>query len=273
MTRKAWMRSLLYVLGLVFLLDLSEAAAGTKRYVGRTVPADQRVSIDQVDHAIWDALLKQYVDAQGRVDYRSWKESQAALDQYLGILSRADLRVRADRRSQLAFWINAYNAVTVKGILQEYPTSSIRNHTARLYGYNIWHDLLLIVGGSQISLNDIEHEVLRKSGEPRIHFAIVCASHSCPPLRREAYTREKLEEQLNTNAAEFFANPENFRYESGTFHMSSVIKWFDEDFGDDQAARLRYLASFLPDGVSRRAAASGTGRISYLSYDWSLNDQ
>ena len=174
---------------------------------------------------------------------------------------------------QLAFWINAYNAVTIKGILREYPTSSIRNHTAKLFGYNIWYDLLLIVGDSKISLHDVEHEVLRKTGEPRIHFAIVCASHSCPRLLNEAYTVEMLEEQLTTNTQNFFANRDNFRYSNGTFYLSSILKWFAEDFGSIQSAQLRSIAPYLPDRASQQAAASGSGRISYLSYDWSLNEQ
>ncbi len=254
----------------------TNATAGTKVTLGRTVPSGQRVSMDQIDHSAWDALLRKYVDGSGRVDYVGWKRSprdNAALDGYLLGLSRGDMRRRTSREAHLAFWINAYNAVTMKGILREYPTSSIRNHTAKLYGYNIWHDLLLVVGDSKISLNDIEHNVLRKTGEPRIHFAIVCASRSCPRLLNEAYTVQKLEQQLMTNTQNFFAIPENFSYRNGTFYLSSILKWFAEDFGSTQTARLRAISPYLPDRTSKQAAANGTGRISYLGYDWRLNDQ
>jgi len=253
-----------------------DATAGTKVIVGGAVPPDQRVSMDDIDHATWDALLRKYVDGAGRVNYGAWQRSAqdvAELDGYLNELSRGSARIRTTREAYIAFWINAYNAVTIKGILREYPTSSIRNHTAKLYGYNIWHDLLLVVGDSRISLNDIEHEVLRKMGEPRIHFAIVCASHSCPRLFNEAYTGEKLEQQLVTNSRSFFANQENFRYAGGTFYLSSIMKWFATDFGIDRAAQLRSIAPYLPDRVLQQAAATGNGRISYLDYDWSLNDQ
>ncbi len=205
------------------------SSAGTKITVGQKVAAGKRVSMDRIDHAAWNTLLETYVDAEGRVDYARWRRSAndvRALDNYLALLSYADPKIRARREAQLAFWINAYNAVTIKGILREYPTSSIRNHTAKLYGYNIWHDLLLVVGGEKSSLNDIEHKVLRKMSEPRIHFAIVCASHSCPRLLNEAYSAKTFEKQLAANTRHFFANRENFRYANGTFYLSSVLKWF-----------------------------------------------
>ncbi len=128
----------------VICCETGKLAAGTKVNVGRFVSSGQRLSMDRIAHARWTTLLKKYVDAGGRVDYSAWKRSVkdvASLDRYLNELSRADSRIRTSRAGKMAFWINAYNAVTIKGILREYPTSSIRNHTAKLYGYNIWHDL------------------------------------------------------------------------------------------------------------------------------------
>jgi hypothetical protein len=175
----------------------------------------------------------------------------------------------------LAYWVNAYNAVTIKGILREYPTTSIRNHTARVFGYNIWKDLQLIVSGAGFSLEQIEHEILRKLNEPRIHLAIVCASRSCPKLRAEAYTAERLDEQLVLNARDFFANSGNFRHDfrGQQFHLSAIMKWFAEDFGRDQAAQLRAISPYLPTPAARQAAEANSVRVSYLSYDWGLNDQ
>lgn len=253
-----------------------QAHAGRKVTVGRLVSSTQRISMDQVDHSPWNGLLNKYVDRAGQVDYKSWKKSPrdtGLLDKYLNELSQADAGIKASRNGQLAFWINAYNAVTIKGILREYPTSSIRNHTAKLYGYNIWHDLLLVVGNTKISLNDIEHNVLRKSGEPRIHFAIVCASRSCPRLLNEAYTAHKIEKQLVDNTRHFFADTRNFRYNNGTFYLSSIMKWFATDFGEDRSSQLQAIAPYLPDRQSQQAAARGAGRVSYLNYDWNLNDQ
>lgn len=266
----------LLVVGVVFMFRPVHAAAEV--VVGSRVPADQRRSMDQIDHSTWDELLSRYVDELGRVDYADWKANSndvARLDQYLAILSSADPDRPADRKSKLAFWINAYNAVTIRGILREYPTSSIRNHTAKLVGYNIWDDLLLLVGDYKVSLNQMEHEILRKMGDPRIHFAIVCASHSCPRLLNRAYVPDRVDEQLTENARVFFANPENFRYDesSGTFYLSSILKWFAEDFGANKAEQLKTITQWLPTESAQRAALAGNVKIRYLDYDWSLNEQ
>jgi hypothetical protein len=252
--------------------------AGPVVTIGAQVPASRRVDMESIDHSAWDALLKRYVDDHGMVHYAAWKasaEDQQNLDRYLAHLSAASLSRSSSRQAQLAFWINAYNAVTVKGILREYPTTSIRNHTAKLFGYNIWKDLQLAVEGNHYSLEQIEHEILRKMGEPRIHFAIVCASIGCPPLLNEAYMADRLEEQLSANTRAFFGAPAKFRYDAGkqTIFVSPILKWFAEDFGANQAERLRRIAPYLPDEPARRLATSGAARISYLEYDWGLNDR
>ena len=245
--------------------------------VGQNIPAGNRVSMDQIDHSTWDALLRKYVDADGLVNYRSWKAEitdQQQLDSYINHLSSASLNQRASSAAKLAFWINAYNAVTIKGILREYPTSSIRNHTAKLYGYNIWKDLKLQVDGSAYSLDDIEHKLLRKMGEPRIHFAIVCASVGCPRLLNEAYTAEALNDQLTRNAKVFFQLKRNFSVDSSsrTVYLSSILDWFGADFGANTQAQLKAIAPYAPQS-SRQLLESGSVRVKYLSYDWALNDQ
>lgn len=246
--------------------------------VGREVPADQRAPLGMIDHSPWTALLQKYVNEAGNVNYTAWKASAAdsqALDDYLAHLSHGSFSPAPTKAEQLAFWINAYNAVTVKGILREYPTTSIRNHTSKFLGYNIWHHLLLQVGDDQYSLDTMEHKILRKLGEPRIHFAIVCASASCPKLRNEAYTPTELEQQLAANTREFFADNRNFRYEAATnsFYLSSILDWFQSDFGDSNGAALQSIAPYLPTEAARTAAEKGEGSIKFLEYDWSLNDQ
>lgn len=252
------------------------ACGGTPVYVGSKSSSGQ--SIDKIDHSPWHALLQKYVDKNGQVDYRALKASRgdlATLDRYLADLSSASATVPAQRSAKLAFWINAYNAVTVKGILREYPTSSIRNHTARLFGYNIWYDLQLYVGGTPVSLHHIEHEILRKMREPRIHFAIVCASVGCPRLLNQAYTAEDVERQLELNAKDFFSRTQNFRYDprSRSFYLSSILDWFAEDFGSSQTDQLRRIGKWLPTEAAKSAAAAGNLRVSYLDYDWGLNEQ
>jgi hypothetical protein len=254
----------------------NSAEAGSAVYVGQSAAGS--VSMDKVDHSAWDALLQKYVDQDGYVNYHSWHGSNAdrqALTGYLNSLSRVNPQTRDSQDARFAFWINAYNAVTIHGILREYPTTSIRNHTAKLIGYNIWKDLQLYVGGRAHSLEHIEHETLRKMGDPRIHFAIVCASIGCPRLLNQAYTSGKVQQQLEVNAKDFFGRSQNFRYDAGRqrFYLSSILNWFAEDFGNGPAAQLRTISQWLPDNASQAAAQRGTGSVSFLDYNWNLNDQ
>ena len=265
-------------LPMLFLLATisQELNAGKKVNLVRAVPAAKQISMDDIVHTSWNDLLKTYVNGKGLVNYtalKSNRKDQAKLDRYLNHLARGSLTKPASKKARLAFWINAYNAVTVKGILREYPTTSIRNHTARLNGYNIWKDLLLNVGGKNVSLEMIEHDILRKMGDARIHFAIVCASQSCPRLLNEAYTPEKVNQQLDANAKVFFASRENFRFDAkrNRVYLSTILKWFAEDFGRTQAEQLRSVAPFLPKS-GRLAAKQKSVKVSYLSYDWGLND-
>ena len=228
-------------------------------------------------HDAWTGLLNRYVDDIGGVDYRRWHDDGTEeLDDYLDRLSivRADDDATANDR--MAFWINAYNAITIRGILREYPTDSIRNHTAKFFGYNIWEDLRLRVSdtwtldGSAPSLDEIEHQILRPMGDFRIHFAIVCAARGCPWLRREAYEADTLDRQLNVAGKSFFARPENFSIDDTTLQLSPILKWFAEDFGDTERQRLRSIAAFLSD--DQRGKLKPTSDVRYSTYDWSLNE-
>jgi hypothetical protein len=246
--------------------------------LGPVVNAARQVSMDEVDHSSWNTLLQKYVDESGGVNYAGLQasaEDSAALDNYIATLSTASLNKKATSNNQKAFWINAYNAVTVKGILQEYPTTSIRNHTSETGGYNLWKNLLLNVGGAQISLDSIEHKELRPMGDPRIHFAIVCASEGCPRLLNQAYVGETLDAQLNTNAQHFFSLAQNFQHDARTrsFKLSAIMKWFGTDFGQNQAAQLKAIAPYLPTKEAQAAANANSVRVSHLEYSWKLNEQ
>lgn len=260
----------------VLAVTLNSRLAAADVIVGADVAAAKQTTLDKIDHTVWDGLLKKYVDVKGMVNYKAWKANSAdtqALDQYLVHLSHSN--GEGTREQQLAFWINAYNAVTIKGILREYPTSSIRNHTAKFFGYNIWKNLKLVVGGKEVSLDEMEHQVLRTMGEPRIHFAIVCASIGCPRLLNEAYVPERLDEQLTVNSRTFFADASKFRYDANrkTFYISPIIQWFGEDFGDSEPAQLKTIAPYISDSAASQAAESGRGSMSFVDYDWGLNDQ
>ena len=261
---------------LAIAIPAAHTTAGTPVYLGKSKHASR--SMDVADHQDWHQLLQKYVDDRGRVDYASWKsnaDDTRRLDRYLNELSSSTRTVESEKSARLAFWINAYNAVTIRGILREYPTTSIRNHTPRLFGYHIWKDLKLYVGGRAYSLDQIEHEILRKLDEPRIHFAIVCASIGCPRLLNQAYTPQQLETQLETNAKHFFAQRQNFRFDVSAkrFYLSAILNWFGEDFGESKAAVLKRISSWLPNDAATKAARSNSVSISYLDYDWNLNKQ
>jgi hypothetical protein len=135
--------------------------------------------------------------------------------------------------------------------------------------------LLLAVHGKQYSLNQIEHEILRKLGEPRIHFAIVCASIGCPRLLNEVYTPPNVESQLASNTRDFFARRKNLEVDltSRTVRVSAILDWFGEDFGPTAPKALARLAEYMPDEATRRLVASEDVAVSFLDYDWSLNKQ
>jgi len=231
--------------------------------------------VGQYDHRGFDSLLQKYVDRDGNVDYATWQTNQldrSTLLDYLRGMNSAGASIRSGGQSEMAFWINAYNALTIEGILQVFPTNSIKDHAPDANGFNIWDDFKLPVGGSEYSLNDIEHNVLRKMGDPRIHFAIVCASKSCPQLSQRAYFADSLDQHLTYSTGLFFHTPGKFSYDlqRGELGLSPIIKWFGEDFGRSDQERLQYLAQFMPEDAGR-LAASGSATINYLDYDWGLN--
>lgn len=248
--------------------------AGSKVEVGRRCAESQRPSLAEVNHADFDSLLQRYVDEGGMVSYAAWKSNAGdlkALEAYLTRMGCVDLRKAAGREAKLAYFINIYNALTLHGILREYPTTSIRNHTAKFGGYNIWKDLVVWIDDRTYSLDDIEHKVLRKLGEPRIHLAVVCASKGCPQLANRAYTAEGLDEQLTANGRRFFSRPENFQADarSRTVSISQLFEWYGTDFAPTSVGQLRVLQPMLPVDVSGWPEV----KVRYLSYDWSLNDR
>ena len=244
-------------------------------FVGQKVAG--RTPLQSIDHSDWDSLLQKYVDQNGQINYTGWHQSstdRARLQQYLNSLSLGK-PAGSSKAGQLAFWINAYNAITVQGILNVYPTSSIKKHTSKLGGYNIWKGLFLYVDGQKYSPDHIEHQILRKMNEPRIHFAIVCASIGCPRLLNNAYLPNTIDKQLQINAVDFFSRQQNFHYDAAnrTIHLSALLNWFEADFGGSKAALLQTIQRWVADANARQALASGQVSVKYLDYDWNLNDQ
>ncbi|MBW4517650.1 MAG: DUF547 domain-containing protein [Timaviella obliquedivisa GSE-PSE-MK23-08B] len=230
-----------------------------------------------IDFAVWDGLLHQYVDLQGRVDYQAWKvQHPQTLTRWLTDLEQLDLDPAPTPEQQLALWINLYNAFTVSTILERYPIASIR---PSIFGIPNWLAFLWFfqrrvyrVGHQTYSLAQIENQMLRdRLQEPRIHFAIVCASLGCPLLRSEAYTPEKVTRQLEEDAARFISNSDKVRYDAqaGILYCSKIFKWYQQDFLAVSPSIPDYVRSFLQPDLPLSASTP----IVYLYYDWSLNQR
>jgi len=219
-----------------------------------------------VSHAIWDSLLHKHLNSDGMVNYRGFQQDMDQLEAYLKLLSEHPPAKDWPEAAQLAYWINAYNAFTVKVIADNYPLKSIRElHT--LPGIaTIWHKEFFQIGGKPMSLNYIEHEILRKQfDEPRIHFAINCASKSCPVLRNEAYTADKLEAQLTDQARRFLSSPFHNKISPEKVELSKIFSWFRKDF-TRHGSLIEFLNQYAPVKIQEDA------KISYIDYDWSLNE-
>jgi hypothetical protein len=215
-----------------------------------------------VSHATWDELLKKNVSAAGKVNYRGFQQDQQKLNAYLDYLSKNAPGESWNRREQLAYWINAYNAYTVSLIVKNYPCKSI----TALEGGKPWDKKFAKIGTQTYSLNHIEHEILRKQfTEPRIHFAVNCAAKSCPRLLNEAFTGANLEGQLERLTREFINNPALNKLAASGVQLSSIFDWYKEDF-----SRKGTLIDFLNrySKITIQPAAT----VSYLEYDWSLNE-
>ncbi len=221
-----------------------------------------------VSHAEWSALLARHVDAQGRMDYAAMRKDSARLLRYLSLLASA--HPDADTWShpeQLAYWINAYNAFTVKLILDHYPVKSIKDVKRGIPFVNsVWDIKFIQIGTKCYDLNNIEHGILRKYfDEPRIHFAINCASVSCPVLSSEAYTADHIEEQLDRAAYRFVNDPQRNILKNDHISISKIFKWFKGDFTKSGDLRS-FIQQFSEIKINRNA------KIDYLDYDWRLND-
>ncbi len=229
------------------------------------------------EHAAWNSLLRRYV-SDDLVDYAALKRGRPELDAYLRSLESVDRSELEEwpRPDQLAFWINAYNAYTVKLVLDHYPLRSIRS-IGLLPGAAFRRKFIPLerVAGGKLSLDDIEHRILRERfRQPRIHFAIVCASRSCPVLRNEAYQGRDLDAQLDDAARSFIRDPTRNRYDpaSRTLALSSIFKWFRGDFEAAAGTLPAFVARYADEPTAEELRRGGV-RIEFLDYDWSLNER
>lgn len=220
-----------------------------------------------ISHATWDTLLQKHVDADGWVDYAGFLDDRAQFDQYTKLLSDNHPNERNwSRDERMAYWINAYNAFTVQLILDHYPVKSIKDIKKGIVFVNtVWDIKFIEIEGNKYDLNNIEHGILRKRWDDyRIHFAVNCASYSCPRLRNEAFTAANLE-QLLDDQARLFIN-DTRKNNTSTGQLSSIFKWYSGDFkkGDNTVRKIvnQYADKPIPANTD----------ISYMDYGWSLND-
>lgn len=214
-----------------------------------------------LDHSRWDKLLKKNVDAQGNVDYKSFQKDQEELDIYLQMLSENKPTKKWSVQEQLAYYINLYNAYTVDLILDNYPVKSIKDISSP------WTSARIPVGDTKMSLAGIENSILKKMNEPRIHFAINCASVSCPKLLDEAYTAGKINEQLDRATNEFINSDKN-EIQKNSAKISSVFDWYKKDFlGNGIKSVREYVNQYSNTKIQEGAI------ISFKDYDWDLNEQ
>ena len=227
------------------------------------VGAQERI-VAVIDWTVWDRILCEHV-VEGRVDYDAIA-ADPGFAATVEAIAAADLGGR-DPRSVLAFHINVYNVLAVRGILDG---SSPRTAFGKL---RFFYRDKYVVAGETLSLHAYEHQKILPLEEPRIHFAIVCASTSCPDLRSEAYVPVKLDSQLDGAARSFVndASKNTYDPDAGQARLSKIFKWFDGDFETAAGSVQNYLASFVDDKSTARVLRANLLKIRYLSYDWSLN--
>ena len=215
-------------------------------------------SFAQPDYDAYNALLGQYVSADGRVDYPKLKANRAALDAVAAQFSAQQPSERWSREEQMAFWINAYNLFTLRLIVDHYPLKSIMD----LDGGKTWDLQRITIGGTAYSLNQIENEILRpRFKDPRIHFAINCAARSCPPLYNQAFRPQTLQQQLDARTRRFIRSKNNVLAPK-TVKVSKIFEWYAADFG----ALIPFLNRYASVKIEP------TANVSFLPYDWNLND-
>lgn len=256
-THTRFARRLAALLMMVFTMSLSPALAQS-----------------DFSHDAWGELLDTYVaessDGVNRVDYGALKASSGdreKLDAYIGQYAGLDFD-GLSRDEAFAAWSNLYNAVTVRYIVGKYPTDTIKPW----YSTGPWKSIKVEAGGNMVSLDGIEHDILRKqwSDDPRLHYAINCASYSCPDLRRTPWLAATLDADLDDAARAYVNHPRGVRIDDDEIDLSSIYKWFREDFGGTEAAVIEHLLRYADDDLASKIR--DRRKIDDYEYDWSLND-
>lgn len=240
-----------------------EVAAEEKEDTVMEAPAEaeEPLGATAFSHDQWNSLLSRFVTASGKVNYKGFKQDQAKLNAYLEDLSANTPASSWSRNEKLAYWINVYNAYTVKLIVDNYPLKSIQDLGKP------WDKKFIKIGGDIYSLNEVEHEIIRKRfNDARIHFAVNCASFSCPKLLNEAYTGAKLEQQLNTQTRAYINNPVHNEISANKGAISQLFNWYADDFVKSAGSVIAFINKYSTVKLRNEA------RLEYKEYGWSLNE-
>lgn len=222
--------------------------------------SDDPISNELLDHSAWNYLLQKYVADNGDVEYKGFKTDSQKLNEYVNYLATNVPTEVWSVNEQLAYFINVYNANTIKLIVDNYPTKSIKDIK------NPWLKNRLKIGDKDYSLADIENGILRKMNEPRIHFAINCASYSCPKLLNTAYTANNVQELMERATKEFINNSDKNILSANAPQLSEIFKWYKSDFTEN-GSLIDYINQYADVKILPNA------KIDYLDYNWRLNEQ
>lgn len=260
---------------LITLLCCGSALAAPEAELWPRWQAHDPESTQTLDHVAWDAFLAAYLDTSQdphRLDYAGVSQADhSGLKQYLQRLQAVPIS-DYNRAEQLAYWINLYNAATVDLVLDHYPVKSITKIKSGWFSFGPWDKELLEVEGQTLTLNDIEHRILRPIWQdPLIHYAVNCASLGCPDLAGQAYTAANAAQLMEAGARAYVRHPRGARSTEDGLVVSSIYHWFKADFGGDDAGVIRHLARFAR--TEQKAALLRHTELHDHEYDWALNEK
>lgn len=270
--RRRWFHALVS-LPLIFVV--AAAAAAPKAKLWQRWTAHNPASTSSISHGPWQVFLGKYVtaypDGINRIPYGQVTAAhKKMLEDYIGRLESIAISAH-NRDEQRAYWINLYNALTVKVVLDHYPVRSIRAIRPGLFSIGPWRQELIVVEGEKLSLDDIEHRILRPIWrDPRLHYALNCTALSCPNLQPEVFTASNADALLTRAAREYINSPRAAEIKNGELIVSSVYRWYEEDFGNSDQAVIRHLLKYADPALATQL--NQISRIVDDRYDWALND-
>ncbi len=242
------------------VIAASETAESTVVEIEHITTPNDNVVRARINHSAWDELLQKHVSDQGNVSYKGFKADKTKFYEYLSVLSEIPPQDSWSKDETLAYWMNVYNAFTIKLILDNYPTKSIKDINGP------WNHRFIKIGEKWYTLNDVEHRIIRKMDEPRIHFALVCAAVSCPRLYNKAFTEQTLEADLDLLTRGFLSDTSKNELSENSIKLSKLFKWYGGDFKNDGKTLIDFLNQYSEVTISPKA------KKSYKDYNWSLND-